>query len=673
MKIQTIIKNELYNFSYVIPFTTKYRAYGKKEYIKRTIPVIAKTKVIKEQGIKRNVATNTLRLFKEVELDYSPENHFYYHIDEGRTIAVKGNVISNFTLDYNQIINGSFDRLSKMAINTEGRYGKNAGLIREAVYCLHKRIIEYLKKSGYTNILPLYEGMLDRKAEHFDEGLQRILFFNQIMWQTRHRLNGLGRIDKILGNLYKKDIEAGYLTREQAYKYIKDFLDCLHRHYEFKSAALLGDIGQIIVLGGVEEDGEYFCNELTHLFMRAHKELAYPDPKILLRVSENMPQELLMQAVECLMGRSGSPILSNDDVIIDKLIRFGIEKTDAYEYCVSACWEPYVVGKSLDQNNMDCFDFGTVLDHYLKDTDWQVVNSFESLVKGYGKYLRKELNGFIRKLDDLQWAEDPLVSMFIDSCTKRQKDISRGGAIYNNYGFTTVGIAATCDSLLNLRELCFHQKAISLEEIEKQRRDNYSENKELYESLRQRRKCFGHDDRNSIELVNYIIRCCNHVLAKHRNRLGGKVKIGLSSPSYIDNGKSATADFAGRLNGMPYATHISSSDSGYTELIGFAASLDYSGHNINGNVVDFFVQPNIIADDKDKFAAFLRGAIRRGFYQLQMNIIDSATLIDAKKHPEKHKNLIVRVWGFSAYFTDLPEEYKDRLIERALESEKWSA
>ena len=121
---------------------------------------------------------------------------------------------------------------------------------------------------------------------------------------------------------------------------------------------------------------------------------------------------------------------------------------------------------------------------------------------------------------------------------------------------------------------------------------------------------------------------------------------------------------------MPYNTHISAEDAGYTELIGFAGDLAYGGCNINGNVVDFFVQPNILSDNKEKFEIFLKGAIRRGFYQLQMNVMDSATLIEARKHPEKYKNLIVRVWGFSAYFNDLPEEYKERLIQRALNAEE---
>ena len=102
----------------------------------------------------------------------------------------------------------------------------------------------------------------------------------------------------------------------------------------------------------------------------------------------------------------------------------------------------------------------------------------------------------------------------------------------------------------------------------------------------------------------------------------------------------------------------------------FAGKLDYCGHAFNGNVVDFFTPSGLIDNNTEKFVLFMKSAIRTGFFQMQMNIIDSATLIDAKEHPEKYPGLIVRVWGFSAYFNDLPEEYKNLLIVRAIEAEK---
>lgn len=130
------------------------------------------------------------------------------------------------------------------------------------------------------------------------------------------------------------------------------------------------------------------------------------------------------------------------------------------------------------------------------------------------------------------------------------------------------------------------------------------------------------------------------------------------------------ADAAGRKLGMPYNTHISCDDAGYTEIAMFASRLKYDKQRFNGNVVDFFLSENMVTSEIDKFVMFIKGAIIAGFFQMQMNVLSSKTLIEAKKHPEMYGNLIVRVWGFSAYFNDLPESYKDILIKRAQESEK---
>ena len=336
---------------------------------------------------------------------------------------------------------------------------------------------------------------------------------------------------------------------------------------------------------------------------------------------------------------------------------------------MSACWEPFIVGKSLDQNNMDCFDIFKVLSDYLAHDYKKYNSSFREFMKGFESKLRKNLSLFVLSLDNQKWAKDPLISMFTDGCNANGIDISEGGAIYSNYGFTTVGMSSVCNSLLNIRKYCFREKKYNLEVLEKYREENFNSNLDIWGFLKNQKQYFGHDEEDSVFLVNHIICCMNKVLYGHKNRLGGFVKMGLSSPGYISSGKHTEADLAGRKKGEPYSTHISAEDSSYTELVGFAASLDYSGMNINGNVVDLFMQPDVLKENRSKLELFLKGAIRRGFYQLQMNIMDSETLIDAKKHPEKHRNLIVRVWGFSAYYNDLPENYKDRLIERALESE----
>lgn len=181
---------------------------------------------------------------------------------------------------------------------------------------------------------------------------------------------------------------------------------------------------------------------------------------------------------------------------------------------------------------------------------------------------------------------------------------------------------------------------------------------------------YGTDSEEVIEISNEIIKYATKILDQNKNPLGGKYKFGLSAPTYIDESVNFPASFDGRKKGEPFGVHISSDlSNGYTELIQFASKLDYGENRFNGNVVDFIVSPIFIENNFSKFVDFLLLSVKSGFFEMQMNVVSSKKLIEARKNPDKFPNLIVRVWGFSAYFRDLPDEYKDYLIERALKSE----
>ena len=671
MSIKAKIKNDLWHINYVIPFTAKYLQGGKFNYIKNALPVIAELKVVKGDG-KRDISTDIEALFNKVELQWDKSSSFFYWIDIKKTIAVKGNILSNFTLDYGRIISGSFNEFADRAIKVGGDYGNRALHMKNAIETLRNRILGVIDPEDRKETRVLKEefsAILNCPAKHFHEGLQRILFFNQVLWQTRHTLNGLGRLDKILNHLYVTDLREGILTQNDAYVMILDFLGCLSRWYSYKSSALLGDIGQIIILGGEEQDGSYFCNDLTYLFMRAQAELGRPDPKILLRVSDKMPDRLLNAAVQALTRKTGSPLFSNDTVIIPYLLNFGIDQEDAYNYCVSACWEPFIPGKSLDQNNIKTFDFFRPLDAMLRAGNLETIDGFNALLARYDNFLRQEWRAFLSSLDEFVWAVDPLVSILTTGCTESGKDISEGGAVYNNYGVTSVGMGSVCDTLLNIERIVYRDKRYTLTQLNCYREQDYAGHAEILAMLKNQKKHFAHDDKYAAALVDHIMEVSNQELEKYRNPLGGRVKFGLSSPNYIKNAKKMAADFAGRTMGMPYGTHISCIDAPYTEVIQFAGKLHHGKYGFNGNVVDFFVSPGLLEENQKQFAAFLKAAISIGFFQMQMNILDSATLIDAKQHPEKYPGLIVRVWGFSAYFVDLPESYQNLLIERAKANE----
>ena len=549
---------------------------------------------------------------------------FFYSIDHSVVIKTKKIIVDNMPVDYSYIINKEIGNS-----------------------CFENTIINYVKKINDSRIT------LDKPTD-LKSALQSILFWNSLLWQTGHTLVGLGRLDKVL---------EPYKVPENAEDLICDFLLTLHNEYTFKSASLKGDTGQIIILGGKENENEYFYNDYTKLFIKCLEKVHLPDPKILLRCSASMPSELIELAMKCNSTGIGSPLFSNDDIVIPNLLDFGYDKQDAYNYGVSACWEPLSIGNSLEQNNLANIEYGKCVNLMIKDEKFTQCKDMNSIIDLYLKKLKNNCKNIINGLDSIRWQEDSLLSYMMGL----GKDISEGGAKYNNYGILSIGMSAAVNSLLNIYKYVFVDNKFSLEDIQSIIKGNYQNGTDPFA---RNEKGYGTDNLNAIELTNYLIKQTENYLKDYRNMFGGKVKFGLSSPGYLDFGKNCGATLDGRKADEPFQTHISR-DKGepLTEIMNFESKLEFSGTSCNANVLDVMVPASLIKDNISKFTIYMKGGIKEGIFQLQMNVLSYRKLLDAKAHPEKYPNLIVRVWGFSAYFNDLPEEYKDNLIRRAKEME----
>lgn len=613
-------------------------------------------------------------LFTKEKIKINKEG-FIYIIDPYKMAYYNNRIIDNVTIDYNIILNTSLEEfIKKNKQMSKSDYKENQYELLEGIEILVNRIIKKLSKSDKVDkekFIHYFENIKNGKAKTFEEALQRILFYNQLLWQTGHALNGLGRLDKILDKYYQLDISNNVCTKESASELINEFMKKLHQDYWLKSNSLLGDTGQIIILGGKEENGDYFCNELTYMFINEINKLQLPDPKVLLRVSNNMPRDLLETALNCIKTGIGCPLLSNDDVIIEKLIEFGYEKKSTYNYGTSACWEPLIIGESLEQNNIKSFVFIKPFIQMLNEEDLNTINSIKDLMQKYKYYLEKYTNDFCDELDGIEYEKDPIMSLFVENCNETLTDISKGGAKYNNYGITSVSLANTVNSILNINEFVFEKNKFTLKELNEIRQNNFNGKDDILKLLKQQNMRYGKDNEYVLSYANEITSWVNEIFKNKKNKYGGHIKFGLSAPTYIDESKEIDASLDGRKKGDPFIVHISSDvvSLPYTELIQFAAKLDYSGNRFNGNVIDFMVTPSFIENNFEKFIDFIILSIDIGFFQMQMNVISSDILIKARENPKEFPNLIVRVWGFSSYFNDLPEEYKNVLIERALKNE----
>ena len=608
------------------------------------------------------------KLFGTVKIKAN-ESDFVYCIDTDNIWPeFEENIFGNLTPDYSTFLNNGL--MTQTFTSPCNRFENDRNVIVGALIGFINRIAESCKNMNAEQY-NWFLRMSEYPADSFREAIQRILFVNMVLWQTNHRLIGLGRWDVLLENFYRKDVEKGTLKSDDTLAVFCDVLKLLHKDYQFKSNMLLGDTGQVIVLGGSTQTGEYIYNDLTEIIIEAVNKVSQPDPKLMLRVNKNTPRRIFDCALTCISTGCGSPLISNDDAIISKLIEFGIKIDDAINYGVSACWEPLISGKDTSLNNVTTLNFLRGLNNLLQRDNLDKIKSFDEFINRYLLFLSRNINAVKRVVSLQRFQYDPVLSLFMCGCYENRCDVAHGGANYHDIGITSVALANTVNALLNIKEFVFGTGEFTLQEVKQLVAANFVGYESLLVRLRERENAFGSDNSESINLTNEIVRFVSKKTIDFRNYLGGRLKFGLSAPSYINSAKGFPASFDGRLKDEPYTVHISNEKvSSQTAIILFAGALDYGENRFNGNVVDLITTPSFICNNKKKVVDFLMLSVKIKFFQLQMNVISSDVLITAKKNPTCFPNLIVRVWGFSAYMADLPEEYQDVLITRALENEK---
>lgn len=666
MRSITTYKQKLRNFvpSTVIAYAVMKREhpdYGFKD-------VLVKTRLVKGAFSKSptdSFVKQTERMYGMIDIDV--KDYYVYPYDSwvGRIVHRKRTMITSVTVDYKTVLGSSLKELSLNLSQADSNdFTKREKQTIDLINHLKDRIIELLKSRNDLRgkvVVEYLKVMLDRKPESLDEAIQKLLFYNALFWQAGHWQNGLGRLDMVLAPYYEHDIIAGVLTRESAKMIIREMCLVLGRDMKAKSRALIGDTGQYILLGGVDQEGSTVQNDLTEIFLEVFTELRVPDPKLILRVNNDTSDKIWRKAIDCILTGCGSPLIINEKKVMDGMVEFGYDAKDVWNFGTSACWEPLIIGKSFDQNNpllnipvIDSLNKLMMLDEECTDFD-EFLTSFKVLLK----------QQVLDNIQDVEFDCSPLYSLFFDDCIKKQKDFSEDGAKYAYHGVQIVSFPNLINALLNLKSFVFEQKLFTMAECTKALKANFKGYDDMRHVLLSNPKKFGSTDSEVVSLTNELMNYISDVVAT-KTMNSKKTKVGFSSSHYLIVCKGVGASMDGRLASAPFAVHISpvSQKIDLQEVLDFAGSLDYSGNKMNGNVVDFIV-PKAYADAPEKLMAILKNAMTTGVYELQLNVLDAATLIDAKAHPEKYPSLVVRVWGFSAYFNDLPEDYKDNLIARA--------
>ena len=602
---------------------------------------------------------------------------------QGVAFGEKG-VVFNITADFGSAIrDGLGARLDEMRerlircreeADAEGvEFLENAILSVEAVLGLVERYRAEAEKRGLSDIAATLAKVPFSGATTFHEALQSLRVLHFAMWCEGEYHCGLGRIDQYLFPYYEADISSGRLTEESALEELEEFFIACNRDSDLYIGVQQGDNGQSIMLGGVTPDGKDAFNDLSRLCIKACGELKLVDPKINLRVSKTTSLDVYKMGTELTAKGLGFPQYANDDVVIPALERWGYAKEDARNYTVAACWEFIVPGCAMDIDNIDAVSFVGALDAALRILTERRSGAedglgYEDVEKEFFAEIQRRADAIVEKYRHVEILPGPFVSVISTDCIKNARDISKGGK-YNNFGVHGTGIAVAVDSLSSVRELVFEKRLVTLSELVKLLDTDFSGRADILAAAKKAPK-MGNADPKADEIATRLLCFWGHVFDGKKNGRGGIFRPGTGSAMYyIWHAREVKASADGRLSGRPLSAN-------------YAPSLDVP---VKGpvSVVRSFTEPDLVtvcnggpltieihdsafamSDGAEKVAHLVKFFIERGGHQLQINTINRETLIDAQAHPERHRHLIVRVWGWSGYFIELEKPYQDQIINR---------
>lgn len=504
-------------------------------------------------------------------------------------------------------------------------------------------------------------------ANSLREALQLLRILHFALWEAGNYHNTLGHFDQYIYPYYKKDIDEGVLTKEEAFDLIEEFFLVCNKDSDLYPGMQQGDNGQSIVLGGRNANGDVLFNELSEVCLKASYELELIDPKINIRVDKNTPDKVFELGSWLTQKGLGFPQYSNDDVVIPGLLRKGYEKEDAYNYVVAACWEFIIPKCALDIPNID----GLSLIQCVKEClgALETCDSYDFFYQLVEQKMQAKVDEICEKHKNLFIVPSPMMSLLMDGTVSRARDIS-GGAKYNNYGIHGTGIATAVDSLAAIKKYYFEEKSMSHKALLDALNDDFANQPDLEKMLRVDAPKMGQDDDYADSIAIALLDSFDKVLKDKLNERGGQYRTGTGTAMYYISHATnlgATPDGRKAEEMIPanYSPTLFIKQKGPISVIK-SFTKPHLINVINGGPLTLEFDQSVFNNSESvkKLGMLVKTYVTLGGHQLQLNTVSREKLLDAKKHPENHKQLIVRVWGWSGYFVELDECYQDHVINR---------
>ena len=537
------------------------------------------------------------------------------------------------------------------------------------------------------------------KPESFWEAIQAVWTIESLLPIEENQTGmSIGRVDQYMYPLYKHDLETGKINNFQAFELAGCMLikmsEMMWITSEGGSKFFAGYQPFVnMCVGGITRDGRDATNELTYLLMDAVRHVKIYQPSLACRIHQKSPQKYMKKIVDVIRAGMGFPACHFDDTHIKMMLAKGVSIEDARDYCIMGCVEPQKAGRlyqwtstsytqwpiaiELTLNHGVPLWYGKQVTPDLGDLDqYKTYEEFDAAVKEQIKYITKwtAVATVISQRVHRELAPKPLMSIMYEGCMEKGRDVSAGGAMYNfGPGVVWSGLATYADAMAAIKKLVFDDKKYTLAELNRALVANF----EGYEQVRQ--DClnapkYGNDD----DYVDYIAAdLINFTEMEHRKykTLYSVLSHGtLSISNNTPFGQMTGATAGGREAWTPLSDGISPTQGadykGPTAIIKSVSKMSNDNMNI-GLVHNFKLMAGLLdtPEGEQGIITLLRTACALGNGEMQFNYMDNNTLIDAQKHPDRYKDLVVRVAGYSAFFTELCKDVQDEIISRTMLTE----
>ncbi|MDZ7386596.1 MAG: glycyl radical protein [candidate division KSB1 bacterium] len=502
-----------------------------------------------------------------------------------------------------------------------------------------------------------------------------------------------GRLDRHLYPFYKRDLESGLLTKEQARELLQAFW------IKFNNQPAPPKVGVtamesstytdfcLINLGGVDEDGADAVNELSYLLLDVIEEMRLLQPSSMVQISKKTPDQFLKRALQIVKTGFGQPSIFNTDAIVQELVRQGKSLVDARNGGASGCVEAGAFGKEsyiltgyfnlvkvleLTLHNGRDPRTGKVIG--LRTGEAQDFAEFDQLLAAYEQQVRYFVdvkikgNQVIERLY-AQYLPAPFLSLLIDDCIRKGRDYQDGGARYNSSYVQGVGLGSIADCLAALKYHVFDHRTCDMRTMQAALTDNFAGHETLRQRLLNHTPKYGNDDDYVDDLAVRVFNIFFAAVDGRPNTKGGHYRINLLPTTvhvYFGSVVGATPD--GRMAGEPLSEGISpvqgADRRGPTAVLRSAGKIDHL--RTGGTLLNQKFTPQLLADQRgiDALAALIRSYFAMDGHHVQFNVVTADTLRRAQKEPHKYRDLIVRVAGYSDYFVDLSTELQNEIIRR---------